>query len=62
MVCKNDYKIPQKAYLEQMESTTKAFEKLNANSADNIKNGDLWYKGIKGELLIVVTKVALVQE
>ena len=45
---KMTYKIPQKAYLEQMESTTKAFEKF-PNSADNRKN-ELWYKGIKGAI------------
>ena len=39
-------KIPLKAYREQMESTTKAFEKF-PNTPDNRSN-DLWYKGIKG--------------
>ena len=39
-------KIPLKAYREQMESTTKAFEKF-PNTADNRSN-ELWYKGIKG--------------
>ena len=39
-------KIPLKAYREQMQSTTKAYERF-PNSADNRKN-ELWYKGIKG--------------
>ena len=39
-------KIPLKAYREQMESTTKAFEKF-PNTPDNRSN-ELWYKGIKG--------------
>ncbi|MGI9270113.1 MAG: minor capsid protein, partial [Porticoccus sp.] len=38
-------KIPLKAYREQMESTTKAFEKF-PNSADN-KTNMRWYQGIK---------------
>jgi len=43
---KMTYKIPQRAYLEQMESTTKAFNKF-PNTPDNRSN-ELWYKGIKG--------------
>jgi len=39
-------KIPLKAYREQMESTTKAFQKF-PNTPDNRSN-ELWYKGIKG--------------
>ena len=39
-------KIPLKAYREQMESTTKAFERF-PNTSDNVNN-NLWYKGIKG--------------
>ena len=39
-------KIPLKAYREQMESTTKAFEKF-PNTPDN-RGNELWYKGIKG--------------
>ena len=39
-------KIPLKAYREQMQSTTKAFDKF-PNTPDNRSN-ELWYKGIKG--------------